>query len=346
MTKRNGFVRLDDLQEILLRELTPLKTTYREMEVLSFPIPGGGGTVIGALNILDAFPTEALASGSGERLHLLIEAFRMARADHLLYSPDPNRQIGKRPLRHLQKRHARERAGRIREGKATPEKVVGTPSRTGDMGDHTTHVSVIDHSGNAVSLTQTLGSQFGAKRSTAGLGFPYNSILENFDFEDPDNPSYLHPGSRLLTDMAPTIVVSNGVARFVLGSTGSERIPPHVVQVVSNVVDRSMGIGAAVTAPRVLWGGAPPNVHLEITGEITEDDAVALEEMGFPRVDRTLLPAPPFSLGFFGGVNAVAFDPTTGMFSGIGDPRRSGYAEGPASLARATQEDSGSSTRR
>jgi gamma-glutamyltranspeptidase/glutathione hydrolase len=202
------------------------------------------------------------------------------------------------------------------------------------MGEHTTHVSVVDRFGNAVALSQTLCRQFGAKIATPGLGFPYNSCLEFFDFEHPESPVFLRPRGRYATNMAPTIIRRDGQI-LVLGSAGSDRISPSVVNVISNVIDRDLSIRDAVVAPRVLWNGAndPARICIEIADPITRKDADTLQTFGFDHMFRLdFPPVPRADLAFFGGVNAVFYDPTTGIFSGVGDPRRSGFAEGPRAV--------------
>ena len=134
--------------------------------------------------------------------------------------------------------------------------------------------------------------------------------------------------------MAPTIVLKDGKLFAALGSPGSNKIPPVIAEVISNMVDRNMGVRDAVTAPRVLWGG---NEHItasiEVFGPITKADVAALERMGF--VDIIKLRYPPSGEtkpNDFGGVNAVAYDPETGVFTGVGDPRRYGSAKGPRAV--------------
>jgi gamma-glutamyltranspeptidase/glutathione hydrolase len=209
------------------------------------------------------------------------------------------------------------------------------------MGEHTTQVSVADRRGNAVSLTQTLCRQYGAKVSTPGLGFPYNSCLEFFDFEHPGSPFFVRPRGRYTSTMAPTIVRRDGEL-LVLGSAGSDRIPPSVTEVISNVIDRHMSIRDAVVAPRVLWNSAhdPHRICLEIADPITKRDADRLQSFGFEHMYRLEYPPIPLSdSAFFGGVNAVLYDPTTAIFSGVGDPRRNGFAFGPRTVAEPLVEE-------
>jgi gamma-glutamyltranspeptidase len=119
-------------------------------------------------------------------------------------------------------------------------------------------------------------------------------------------------------------------------TVSSDRIPPSVVDVISNVIDRDMGIRDAVVAPRVLWNSAhdPPRICIEITDPITKKDADRLQSFGFEDMFRLEFPpVPRADLAFFGGVNVVLYDSSTGVFSGVGDPRRSGFAEGPRAVA-------------
>jgi len=328
-----GYIQAVDLARVRGRELQPLNSNYRDAEVISFPWPGGGGEVAETLNILQTFSLDFLRADSVSRLQVMIEAFRIAHFDHNQFGHNTaQRPIGAN--NYLSVEHALERSSLITPGRAIPDEVFGTGGLTPKMGEHTTHVSVVDRDGNAVALSQTLCRQYGTKVATPGLGFPYNSCLEFFDFEHPDSPHYLQPGARYATTMAPTIVRRNGQI-MILGSAGSDRIPPSVVDVISNVIDRDMGIRDAVVAPRVLWNSAsdPARICIEITDPITNRDADKLQSFGFSHMFRLEFPpVPSGDLAFFGGVNAVLYDPATGVYSGVGDPRRSGYAEGPRAV--------------
>ena len=334
LTKLGGFIQPVDLSAMRAIEIEPLRSQYRGAEVLSFPWPGGGGEVAEALNILQTFPRDVLGEDSVERLHVMVEAFRIAHVDHLLFAHDPTqRSMG--AISHLAESHARERAALITPGRAIPADVLGTAGTAPRMGEHTTQVSVADRYGNAVSLTQTLCRQYGAKVATPGLGFLYNSCLEFFDYENPQSPFFLRPRGRYAATMAPTIVRRDGEL-MILGSAGSDRIPPSVTEVISNVIDRDMSIRDAVVAPRVLWNSAhdPPRVCIEIADPITRRDADTLQSFGFEHMYRLEYPPIPLSdSAFFGGVNAVLYDPATGVFSGVGDPRRNGFALGPRAVS-------------
>lgn len=342
MARHGGFVQPVDLAIYRPRELPPLRSTYRGTEIITFPEPGGGPEVVATLNILQTFEGSALAAPTLGRLQLLIESARLAHADHARYIMSSGTAAGL-GVDYLGERHARERAALITPGRAVPESQVHEASSTSMLGEHTTHLSVIDAEGTVVSLTQTLCNQFGAKVVTPGLGFPYNCCLEFLDFENPSSPFYLRPRGLYPTGMAPTIIRS-AAGVTVLGGAGSDRIPPSLVGVISNLVDRGIGLRDAVVEPRVLWNSAadPPRVCIEIAGPISRSDADALRSFGYEHQFRLgYPPGDDANIGFFGGVNAVAFDRRSGVFSGVGDPRREGFALGPRAVAAATDRDRG-----
>lgn len=339
MQRNGGYLREVDLLQLRVRELAPLRSRYRGREVISYPPPGSGAQVVEALNILEQFPSSLLDSDSTDRLHVLTEAFRIARSDHIKNSPNPNLIVGGTDLPHTSREFAAARAKLITLGQALPQDGLTMQLPYFSLADNTTHVSVADELGNSAALTQTLGRQYGAKVAHPELGFPYNCMLQTFDFSDPSSPGFPLPRGRYPTDMAPTIVLENGRFRCALGSAGSERVPPLVTLTVSNLVDRDMGVREAVLAPRVMWGGTTePKLYLEIRSPITHSDADRLTEAGFGDVYRLLHPPRYIDLNFFGGVNIVAYDAKTEEYVGVGDPRRSGYAMGPKEVRGKTEE--------
>jgi len=336
MIRNGGFVRKIDLMRVRPREVKPLHTSYRGFDVYTLPPPSGGAGLVIGLNLLETYPSDFLAEDSAERHHVFLDTFRIAAADAHMVA-HRNRSPGSDPL---SKAHASESAALILPGKAIPQEILTSPVNPGCQthGESTTHVSIADSQGNVVSMTQTLSRSFGAKVATLGLGFPYNSFLENFNVDKPQCPGYLQPNSPCPTDIAPTIVLRDGAFFAALGTPGSNRIPGLVADVLSNMVDRGMSVRDAVTAPRVVWGGMTwKRAHIEVVDPISQEDVLALEQMGFENMTVLRYPPPEAPedalVTKFGGVNAIAYDPETGEFTGIGDPRRWGSAMGPRVVA-------------
>ena len=336
MIRNGGFVRKIDLAMLRVKEVHPLHTTYRGAHVFTVPPPGGGFSVIEALNILETFPSAFLAENTVARHHALIETFRIALADRGL-APGLDDPLRKELSPALSKEHARRRANLI-----IPSEVIADSDLYGYIdpecaprGESTTQVSVADRWGNVVSLTQTLGRSWGGKVMTPGLGFPYNSFLETFNFDRPHCPGYLQPQIPCPTDMAPTIVLAeDGSLIVALGSPGSDLIPSIITNVISNLIDRGTGLKEAIAAPRVLFGGGETLApYIEVTPPITDSNIDALEAAGHTPVQRLHYPPATACAVYFGGVNAVGWDAQAMTFVGVGDGRRWGSAKGARVVA-------------
>lgn len=321
MTARGGFVSRDDLGIFRVREVAPLRGSYRDTEVLAFPYPSAGGAVIEALNILGEFSAELLRENTAQRHQVVAEAFHLATVDHERLLADPS-GFGERSREHLLSRSlALERAALISVGR--PVASDDEYHRIGgeDNDGNTTQISIVDRWGNAVSLTQSIGRFFGNKALTPGLGFPYNSLLEGAKDFDARSP--------IPTSMCPTIVARDGEVLLVLGSGSSSRIPGIVATVISNMVDRGLDLRSAVLAPRILWNtGKEPGIYAEIFTPISEQQIAELEAFGYETKIRVQLPVRQSQFSRFGSVNAVHLDRLTRMLTGVGDPRRNGHALG------------------
>jgi gamma-glutamyltranspeptidase/glutathione hydrolase len=326
MIANGGWLRRGDLGLMKAEVSEPVRGRYRGLEVLSFPLPVSGAEVVEALGILDRFPPELLRSDSVDRLHLLIEACRLAHADSTPFRRPPRLpdELATDPD------YVAARAALIRLDRALGRQEVSPGPLSTLAMEGTTQVSVADAAGNVVSLTQTLGNTFGAAVATEGFGFAYNNMVFGFEYQDARAWRYLRPFHASLTSMAPTILLKGGKPYLVLGSAGSERIPSIVVNVISAVVDKGLPPCEAVAAPRVLWGGfLESRVYLELVDPITEEQAAALAARGFALPDSRTYPATPAELTAFGGANAIFIDSTDGTMVGVGDPRRQGVATAP-----------------
>ena len=321
ITANGGFVHTADLEAMRALERAPLHGRYRGFDIVASPPPGAGAAVIEALHILGRFPPERLAAADPGSRTLTLEAVRIALADLLLAVAHP-------PLQALlvDKGHAARRATLIRGDRALrADEIVPRPGAAAMRGS--THLSVVDAAGNAVSLSQSINHEFGAGVATPELGFPYNSSLSLFDGRDPSGPFYPRPGNLLSPTMAPMIVLRHGRPMLVIGSPGSSRIVSVVTQVIVNVVDRGMSLADAVAAPRTVWAvDGSPHAAIEVAGVGADETVAALERFGYPSVYTLCFPPRPIDLMYFGGANCAGVDPRTGDIVGVGDPRRAGWA--------------------
>ena len=338
MIDNGGWLRRGDLGLMEAVEREPVRGRYRDLEVVSAPLPAGGAAVVEALGILHRFPADRWRDHPVDRLHLLLEACRIALADCMpsqrpLRSPD---ELARDPS------WLDARARLIRFDRALYWDEISRNARsTIDVGG-TTQISTIDAEGNAVSLTQTIGAAFGSGVTVPGYGFPFNSLLNGFEFSDRRAWRYITPLQSNLTTMAPTIVLRHGEPMLVLGSAGSARIAPIIATLIVNLVDRRLPPCEAMAAPRALWGGnGDSRSYLEIAGDITERQADTLAARGFVDQTRMTYPATPLELTNFGGVNAIFVDSADGTFVGLGDPRRQGVAIAPRRHASVERPASG-----
>jgi gamma-glutamyltranspeptidase/glutathione hydrolase len=339
MAANGGYVKKLDLSLLRVTERPPVRGRLRGLEVVAFPYPGGGDALVEALQILDTFPPELLQEDSADRLHLLLEAMRIA-----FRAPPSNTGPPFFGSAFLDPARAERLASLVRFDRALAEdELPGTQEQAYTDRD-TSHVSVVDRFGNAVALTQTNG--YGAFVATPTLGFEYNSLLDGCDFCDRKSPSFPVPLRTFRTNMTPTILLCGGRPFLVLGGAGSSRILPSVAAVVTNVVDRAMPLREAVVAPRALANRSNTEMkrkgcqtartdplpeeknYIEIIEPITLKQADMLALRGFSDQYRVSLRDPAYDRRSFGGVNAVMVDPSTGLLIGVGDPRRHGGAAG------------------
>lgn len=323
MQRSGGFVKRFDLARVRARKLPPVRGRYRGYDVVGYPSPGGGATVIEALHMLEHFPSRALATSDVDGIFLMLEAARVALIDGF-YGMLPTQF---RDSRQTSTEQAALRASQICLDRVIPLEELGVGQPAGWLQEGTTQVSVVDRDGVMVALTQSLGRPMGACAATPGLGFFYNSILSQFNCSDPMSPAYPQPGKAAETVMAPTVLALDGMPVLALGGAGSGRITSSVVETIVNVVDDGESVGEAVARPRALWGDLYKNtVYVEMATPALSAAVTDLECRGFELVSGLEFPATPRELRRFGGVNAVMRDPVTGRASGAGDPRRFGSA--------------------
>ena len=285
-----GLMKRDDLTSYQPIEHEPVRGSYRGHAILSMPPSSSGGVILlEILNILEAYPD--LANDDARRAHLMVEAMKLAYADRAAFLGDP--ASVEAPLaRLLSKSYAAELRTRIDPERARPAADIRPALPAPREGDNTTHFSVIDRFGNAVSNTYTLNFSYGLGLVADGTGVLLNNELDDFAAK-PGAPNAFGllggeanapgPGKRPLSSMSPTIVLKDGKPFLVTGSPGGSRIITAVLQVISNVIDRKLPITDAVAEPRLHHQWMPDQVLVE--REFSRDTMRALQGRGHTVVD-------------------------------------------------------------
>jgi gamma-glutamyltranspeptidase / glutathione hydrolase len=270
-----GIMTTDDLKSYQPTIRAPVHGTYRGYDIVSMPLPSSGGVVLlETLNILEGFPLPEMKQGSAASLHLMIEAMKRAYADRAHYLGDPAYVTAPVATLMTKEYAARQRAG-IDPDHATPwkdELLAAAAPAPSHEGQNTTHFSVVDDDGNAVSNTYTLNYPYGVGLVADGTGVLLNDELDDFTAAlgasnafglvgfEANLPA---PGKRPLSSMTPTIVLKDGKPVLVTGSPGGSRIISAVLQVVIDVLDYHMDVAAAVAVPRLHHQWMPDVVRVE-----------------------------------------------------------------------------------
>lgn len=322
-----GILTQADLDQYTVREMAPVECDYRGYHVVSAPPPSSGGVVIcEMLNIVEAYPLKELGFRSAQAVHFQIEAMRHAYVDRNSYLGDPD--FIKNPLeRLLDKDYAAKVRAAIDPAKAGVSQDI-KPGIAPHEGTNTTHYSIIDKDGNAVSVTYTLNDWFGAKVMAARTGVLLNNEMDDFTVKIGVPNMYglvqgeanaIAPGKRPLSSMSPTIVTRDGKPVLIVGTPGGSRIITAVLHTMLNVIDYGMNIQEAVDAPRFHQQWLPDVTNVEPFG-LSPDTAAMLGAMG-----HKLGPAQPAShvAAILVGAPALGAKPRgANRYYGANDPRR------------------------
>jgi gamma-glutamyltranspeptidase/glutathione hydrolase len=333
--KGGGLLTLDDLAQYTVVERKPIVGTFHNYTIVSAPPPSSGGIVmLSALNILEGFDLAGLGDRSPAAMHLITEAYRRAYMDRADYLGDPD--YNAIPVTAMT---SKEYAAAWRKGvdpaAATPSASLQRPQgflppaptaagRRKPESHDTTHYSVVDGEGNAVSVTTTLNDSFGSHVTAGTLGFLLNDQMDDFAakpgvpnlyglIQGPANA--IAPGKRPLSSMTPTIVLEDGKLRFVLGSPGGARIITTVANILLSVAEGGLNIQQAVDAPRFHHQYEPDKLYLE--SGFSEKTRTALEALGY-KLD--------VSDRHWSNGECIEVDPKTGELLG-GQDHRSHYGK-------------------
>ncbi|MBC8402265.1 MAG: gamma-glutamyltransferase [Candidatus Marinimicrobia bacterium] len=326
MKQGGGLITKVDLLNYTAQYRSPVTGTFREYEIISMPPTSSGGVlVIQMLNMLENFPIDSLGWNSSAYIHLLTEVERRAYADRAEHLGDPD--FWDVPLSLLtSKEYARQRIIDLRLDEATPSGDVSAGQQLPVESPETTHYSVIDQMGNAVSVTTTLNFSFGCGIIVEGAGFFLNNEMDDFSAK-PGVPNAfgllgneanaIEPGKRMLSSMTPTIVLKDQRPYLLVGAPGGATIITTVLQVILNSTIYDMDIQEAVSAPRVHSQWYPDVVYSEIRG-MSEDVINNLQGLGH------VVEVHPW--GYMGRANCIMAD-STGYYGGA-DPRGENAAVG------------------
>ena len=287
MKANNGLITQEDLDKYTAIERQPLQSQYKDYNIIAMPPPSSGGVaIIEMLNMLENVDFSKIDFNSKEYVHLLAEVMRRAFADRAAHLGDPdfNPQMPLEVL--LSKDHAKMRYQSIDPYRAS----VSDASRFGHLneGDHTTHISVIDKQGNAVSLTYTIEQTYGSKLGSKDLGFIFNNEMGDFNPQPGytnngwligTNPNIIEPEKRMLSSMSPTIVTKSGKPYLVIGSPGGRTIINTVFQAILAVLAYDMPIDKAIESSKIHHQWMPDRISYE-KDLLSKETREALKQMG------------------------------------------------------------------
>ena len=316
MQKNGGLITLEDLKSYNIAERQPLVGNYKGYKIVSMPPSSSGGThLIQMLNMLEEFPIKEMGFGSADTIHLLAEVMKRAYADRSKYLGDSD--FYKVPSSLTSKKYAKSLNKEISLDKITPSSQVSPGDPYPYESPDTTHFSVMDHYGNAVSNTYTLNFSYGSGMMIPGTGMLINNEMDDFSSKPGTPNGYGLLGSeanaiegnkRPLSSMTPTIIFKDQKPFMVFGSPGGSRIITTVLQVALNVMEHEMNIAQAVHSPRIHHQWLPE---------------VLMIERGFGSDTEKLLKSKGYRLypsSTMGSVQAIVKEGN--YFYGSADPRR------------------------
>ncbi|HSS64947.1 MAG TPA: gamma-glutamyltransferase [Gammaproteobacteria bacterium] len=319
MRKNGGPITAADLAGYRPVLRAPVEGSYRGYEIRSMPPPSSGGVhLVQILNILEGFPIAFLGHNSADTIHLMAESMKLAYADRSMHLGDPD--FWKVPAGGLtSKGYAAELRQGIRLDRARPSNTIGPGNPLPFESSETTHFSVMDRAGNAVSNTYTINFSFGSGIVAEGTGILLNNEMDDFSAKPGVPNAYgliggkanaIDPGKRPLSSMTPTIVLKEGRPFLATGSPGGSRIITTTLQVILNVIDHDMNIAEATAAPRVHHQWLPDELRVE--PGLSVDTLDLLMARGHEIAERNAMGSTQSVMRIEGG------------FLGAADPRRPG----------------------
>ena len=324
-SKYGGKIQEEDLLNYTAHIREPVVGMYRGLEVMSMPPPSSGGiALISMLNMMEPMAFDSVGWHSAQHIQMLAEVEKRVYADRSVWLGDPDYfEVPQDKL--LSKEYAALRMADYDSPTITPSDSIyplndsdlASIELTGHESEETTHFSVVDKWGNAVSVTTTLNWSFGSYVTVAGFGFLLNNEMDDFSSKPGEPNSFgligneanaIEPRKRMLSSMTPTILSRDGKVVLVVGAPGGSTIITTVLQVINNMVDFGMPVHDAVNVPRFHHQWRPDVIHYG-PGAISPDTIVLLREMGYELTPRY----------GYGEVNAISRDKIFGGWIGAPD---------------------------
>lgn len=324
MKANGGIITTEDLEQYDAIERKPLKGTYKGYDIYGMPPPSSGGaTLIQMMNTMELVDWDNIEFNSTEYVHIVAETMRRAFSDRAEFLGDPDFNLDMPLDRLTSKAHAKKRFENLNMERAS----VSDSSKFGQIydGKNTTHFSVLDKEGNAVSLTYTLENGYGVKMGSNELGFIFNNEMGDFNpvpgittsgWQIGTKPNLVAPQKRMLSSMSPTIVAKDGKPYLIIGSPGGRTIINTVFQTTLNVLEFNMRIDKAIEAMKIHHQWSPDVLTYE-KHLMSPDTRKALEAMGHKL----------YATGRLGVLMGITIDPESKIITGASD---SSSSEGAA----------------
>ena len=321
MKENGGFLSYEDMEDHTSNWIDPVSTNYRGYDVWELPPNGQGIAALQMLNIMEDFDVKAMGFGSTEYLHLITEAKKLAFEDRAKFYADMD--FNEIPVEQLiSKEYAKKRAELINPDRAAKNYPSGEIER-----GNTTYLTVADKEGNMVSLIQSIYAGFGSGMCPTELGFVLQNRGQMFNIQDPDHFNYFQPGKRPFHTIIPAFITKDGKPFVSFGLMGGAMQPQGHTQIVVNLVDFGMGLQEAGDAPRMRHVGSsqPMGNEMKNGGILNLENGLEYESIRELVIKGHKV---QFSVGNYGGYQAIMWDDKNKVYYGASESRKDGQAAG------------------